>query len=90
MDWRLIVSTFSSIALAEIGDKIQIAALTSTESSNRLLRVLLGVTTALIAGTLFGVLVGIPISEVLPLSYLRKAGGAVFVGIGTAMRPDCL
>ncbi len=86
MDWRLIVSTFSSIALAEIGDKIQIAALMSTASSNRLLRVFLGATTALIAGTL----VGVSISEVLALLHLRKAGGAVFVGIGVATLPDWL
>ncbi len=88
MDWRLIVSTFSAIVLAEIGDKTQIAVLTFAASSNRPLSVFLGASTALIAGTLLGVLIGVPISEVLPISYLRKAGGAIFVGIGIATLLD--
>jgi putative Ca2+/H+ antiporter (TMEM165/GDT1 family) len=84
MDWRLIVSTFSAIILAEIGDKTQIAVLTFTASSNRPLSVFLGASAALVAGTLLGVLIGVPISEVLPIAYLRKVGGAVFVAIGIA------
>ncbi len=85
MDWRLIVSTFSAIILAEIGDKTQIAVLTFTASSNRPLSVFLGASTALVAGTLLGVLLGVPISEVLPVALLRKVGGGVFVAIGAAM-----
>ena len=85
MDWKLVVSTFSAIILAEIGDKTQIAVLTLTASSNRPLSVFIGASMALVAGTLLGVLVGVPITEVIPLSYLRKLGAGVFIAIGVAI-----
>ena len=85
MDWRLVLSTFSAIILAEIGDKTQIAVLTLTASSNRPLSVLIGASVALVGGTLLGVLIGTPLTEMLPLVYLRKAGAGVFIGIGVAI-----
>jgi len=85
MEWRLIVSTFSAIILAEIGDKTQIAVLALTASSNRPLSVFIGASVALVGCTLLGVLVGVPVSEVLPIVYLRKIAAGVFLAIGTAM-----
>lgn len=85
MDWRLVLSTFSAIILAEIGDKTQIAVLTLTASSNRPLSVFIGASVALVGGTLLGVLIGTPLTEMLPLVYLRKAGAGVFIGIGVAI-----
>ena len=85
MDWKLVVSTFSAIILAEIGDKTQIAVLTLTASSNRPFSVFIGASTALVAGTLLGVLVGVPISEVVPAPYLRRLGAGAFIAIGVAM-----
>ncbi|HVO25235.1 MAG TPA: TMEM165/GDT1 family protein [Candidatus Margulisiibacteriota bacterium] len=90
MDWRLVVSTFSAIILAEIGDKTQIAVLTLTASSNRPLSVFVGASVALVSGTLMGVIIGVPIAEVLPIAYLRKAGACVFIAIGVAILVDWL
>jgi putative Ca2+/H+ antiporter (TMEM165/GDT1 family) len=90
MDWKLVLSTFSAILLAEIGDKTQIAVLTLTASSNRPLSVFIGAGTALLTGTLLGVLVGVPITEVLPAPYLRKVGAGVFIAIGAAILLDWL
>jgi putative Ca2+/H+ antiporter (TMEM165/GDT1 family) len=90
MDWKLVLSTFSAIILAEIGDKTQIAVLTLTASSNRPLSVFIGASLALVSGTLLGVLIGVPVAEVLPAAYLRKAGASVFIAIGAAILLDWL
>ena len=85
MDWRLVVSTFSAIILAEIGDKTQLAVLILTASSNRPLSVFIGASVALVSGTLMGVLIGVPVAEVLPIVYLRKAGACMFIAIGVGI-----
>ena len=90
MDWRLVVSTFSAIILAEIGDKTQLAVLTLTASSNRPLSVFIGASLALVCGTLMGVLIGVPVAAMVPLVYLRKVGACVFIAIGVAIMVDWL
>ena len=90
MDWRSVVPTFGAVTRDEIGDKTQIAVLMFTVSSNRGLSVFLGASAALVNGTLLGVLIGVPISEVLPITYLRKVGGVVCIVIGIATLPEWL
>jgi putative Ca2+/H+ antiporter (TMEM165/GDT1 family) len=90
MDWKLVVSTFTAVFLAEIGDKTQIAVLSLTASSNRPLSVFIGAGLALLGATLMGVMVGIPVAATLPIAYLRKAGACVFIAIGIAMLADWL
>ncbi len=85
MDWKLIVSAFGAIFLAELGDKTQLAALTLTASSNRPLSVFLGASLALVTVTLIGVVIGATFAQVLPLALLRKAGAVAFIVIGVAM-----
>ncbi len=53
MDWKIFVATFSTIFVAEIGDKTQIAALAASSQSKSTMSVWLGTVMALsIAGTL--------------------------------------
>ncbi|MGD0947904.1 MAG: TMEM165/GDT1 family protein [Candidatus Binatia bacterium] len=90
MDWRLVVSTFLAVFLGEMGDKTQIAAVTFAASSQRPLSVFAGASTALVVATVLNVFVGTLFSEVLPVSYLRRLGGAVFIILGVAMSLDWL
>lgn len=90
MDWKLVISTFSAILLAEMGDKTQIAVLTLTASSGRPVSVFLGASIALLCGTFIGVMVGAPVAAVLPVVHIRKLGAAVFVAIGVAILLDWL
>jgi putative Ca2+/H+ antiporter (TMEM165/GDT1 family) len=47
MDWRLLVTTFAMIFLAEMGDKTQLAAMALSAESKKPLTVLLGASLAL-------------------------------------------
>ena len=90
IDWKLIVSAFTAIFLAELGDKTQLAAISLAASTNRPLTVFVGASTALAAVTLIGVVVGPMLSTVLPMAWIHKAGALAFVLIGVAMLFDWL
>lgn len=90
MDWKLALSTFGVIFLAELGDKTQIAALTLSASSRQPLSVLFGASVALVTVSALGVAVGAGLGELLPLGLLRKAGAVAFIAAGVAMLCDWL
>ena len=88
MDWKLILSTFGAIFLAELGDKTQLAAVTLSASTKKPLAVFIGASLALVAVSAAGVAAGAGLSEVLPLTLIRKVSAAAFVLIGVAMLMD--
>ena len=88
MDWKLVVSAFGVIFLAELGDKTQLAALTLSASSNRPWSVLLGASAALVTVSAVGVAVGAGLAEVLPLALVRKIAASAFIAVGLAMLLD--
>ncbi|MFN8643581.1 MAG: TMEM165/GDT1 family protein [Candidatus Binatia bacterium] len=85
MDWKLILSTFGAIFLAELGDKTQLAAVTLSASTKQPLAVFVGASVALVAVSAVGVIVGAGLAEVIPLTLVRKISAAAFVLIGIAM-----
>ena len=58
MDWRLVVTTFTTVFLAELGDKTQLMTLTLAGSNAAKRSVFLGAASALIATTAIAVLGG--------------------------------
>ena len=62
----LLLSTFLTIFIAELGDKTQLATLTISGTSNKPLAVFLGSSTALIFASLIGALAGGSISNYVP------------------------
>ena len=82
MDWRLALTTFSAIFLAEMGDKTQLAIVTMTASSRKPLPVFLGGAAALVLVTALGVLLGGVIDRFVPQWLLAKAAAVLFVAIG--------
>ena len=88
MDWKLIFSTFGVIFLAELGDKTQLAAVTSSASTRKPLAVFIGASLALVAVSAVGVAVGAGLAEVIPINLVRKISAAAFVLIGIAMLMD--
>ncbi len=88
MDWKLILSTFGAIFLAELGDKTQLAAVTLAASTKKPVAVFLGASLALVAVSAVGVAVGAGLAEVIPLNVVRKVSAAAFVLIGVAMLMD--
>jgi putative Ca2+/H+ antiporter (TMEM165/GDT1 family) len=82
MDWKLLLSTFASIFVAEIGDKTQLATLSLAAGGKSRLAVFVGSALALCATSAIAVLVGEGVSRVVPPIWLRRIAGGVFVVLG--------
>jgi len=82
MDWRVMLTTFGVIFLAEMGDKTQIAAMTMAAEKRRPWEVFLAASLALTAVSAIGVVVGTVLSQWLPLEWIKRCAGLAFIVIG--------
>ena len=78
----LLLSTFLTIFIAELGDKTQLATLTISGTSNKPLAVFLGSASALVFASLLGALTGGSISSFLPEVVLKLIASITFLIIG--------
>ena len=78
----VLVSTFTTVFLAELGDKTQLATLLLSAESEQPLLVFGGAALALICSSLVGVLVGRWLSSVLQPERLEQMAGLLKVGLG--------
>ena len=78
----LLLSTFLTVFIAELGDKTQLATLTISGTSNRPLAVFLGSSSALILASLLGALTGGSFSTFLPEVFLKSLASLTFLIIG--------
>ena len=82
MDWRVFLTTFGVIFLAEIGDKTQLAAMTMAAQSNRPWTVFLSAALALTVVSAIGVLIGSVLGNYLPLIWIKRTAACAFILIG--------
>jgi Ca2+/H+ antiporter, TMEM165/GDT1 family len=82
MDWRVFITTFGVIFLAEMGDKTQLAAMTLSAQTKRPWAVLIGASLALACVSAIGVVVGGVLSQHLPLEWIKRAAAIAFIVIG--------
>jgi len=82
MDWRVMLTTFGVIFLAEMGDKTQLAAMTMAAEKKKPWEVFIATSLALVVVSAIGVLVGSALSQYLPLQWIKRAAGAAFIVIG--------
>lgn len=82
MDWKLFVTTFVTIFLAELGDKTQFAAVAASAQSKSVLEVLLAVVLALAFAGALGVLAGKFLAAFLDPQWMRIISGSLFLAIG--------
>jgi putative Ca2+/H+ antiporter (TMEM165/GDT1 family) len=82
MDWRVLLTTFGVIFLAEMGDKTQLAAMTMSAQSHRPWMVFLGASIALVAVSALGVVVGTVIGNYVPLIWVKRVAAFSFILIG--------
>jgi putative Ca2+/H+ antiporter (TMEM165/GDT1 family) len=83
MDWKLLLTVFSTIFIAEIGDNTQLATLlyaSGVEGSK--LTIFLGASLALILTSALGVLVGSALSHYVDPTYLAWVAGIGFIAVG--------
>ena len=78
----LLLSTFLTVFIAELGYKTQLATLTISGTSNKPLAVFLGSSSALVFASLLGALTGGSISTFLPEVVLKSIASITFFIIG--------
>ncbi len=82
MDWRVFLTTFGVIFLAEMGDKTQLAAMTMAAQSKKPWAVLIGASLALVCVSGIGVAVGGTLGQYLPLVWIKRVAAVAFIVIG--------
>lgn len=85
MDFPLLFSVFTTVFLAELGDKTQIATFALSGSTNKPYAVFLGSSFALICTSLIGALAGGSISNIVPEKYLEATAGIIFLYLGISL-----
>ena len=86
----LLLSTFLTVFVAELGDKTQLATLTISGTSNKPFAVFLGSSSALVVASLLGALTGGSISNFLPEVVLKSIASVTFLIIGIKLLKDSL
>ncbi|WP_426357269.1 TMEM165/GDT1 family protein [Pseudocolwellia sp. HL-MZ19] len=83
MDWKIFLTIFASVFLAELGDKTQLATmLFAADKEVSKYTVFLAASAALIVATAVGVLAGSLLSEYINEKYLHYFAGIGFIVIG--------
>ena len=82
MDWKILLSTFGTIFVAELGDKTQLATLSMAAGSRAKWAVFVGAALALCASSAVAVVAGEAVGRVLPAIWLRRIAGGAFIVLG--------
>jgi len=85
MDFKVLLTTFGLIFLAELGDKTQLATFAFAAESKSRLAVFLGSACALLLTSLLAVVFGSAVSRLVPPNYIKLGAGALFVLLGLWM-----
>ena len=89
MDWKIFLTIFATVFIAELGDKTQLATmLFAADKEVSKFAVFLAASAALIVASAVGVIAGTFVSEYVNEKYLHYVAGIGFVLIGvvTLMR----
>ena len=83
MDWKVFVTVFGTVFLAELGDKTQLATvLFAAKSTSSLWMIFWAASAALVLTSAIGVAAGAVVSQHLDPRYLSYAAGVGFIAIG--------
>lgn len=83
MDWKLFLTIFAAVFIAELGDKTQLATmLFAADKDVSKYTVFLAASAALIVASAMGVLAGSLLSEYINEKYLHYIAGIGFIIIG--------
>ena len=82
MDWKLLISTFGAVFVAELGDKTQLATLSMASGTTSKWVVFAGSALALCATSALAVLGGGLVARFISPVWLRRISGCVFLALG--------
>jgi putative Ca2+/H+ antiporter (TMEM165/GDT1 family) len=88
MDFKIMLTTFWLIFLAELGDKTQLATLcfsADCETTRSRISVFLGSAGALILTSFMAVVLGGVVNKIIPPNYIKIGAGILFVILGLWM-----
>ena len=80
--FSIVITSFSTIFLAELGDKTQLATLILSAQSGRPIIIFIGAALALVSTSLLGVLIGRWIANNLPRERFTLVSGIIMLGLG--------
>ena len=78
----ILITSFSTIFLAELGDKTQLATLILSAQTGRPLTIFIGAALALISTSLLGVLIGRWLANNLPRQRFTLISGIIMLSLG--------
>ena len=82
MNFTLLLSTFVTVFLAELGDKTQLATVAISGTTDRPIAVFLGSSSALVIASLIGAVAGGSLSTFIPADLLQLLASVGFLIIG--------
>ena len=83
MDWKIFLTVFGAVFVAELGDKTQLATmLFAADKEVNKYTVFVAASAALVVASAIGVLAGSLLSEFINEKYLHYIAGAGFIIIG--------
>jgi len=83
MDWKVFITIFAAVFIAELGDKTQLATmLFATDKEVSKYTVFFAASAALIVASAIGVLAGSFLAEYINVKYLHYIAGIGFILIG--------
>jgi len=83
MDWKVLTTVFTSVFIAELGDKTQLATmLFASDTGTSKLTVFIGASLALIVTSALGVVAGSALSQYISEKVLHYLAGIGFIAIG--------
>ena len=82
MDWKLFLTAFTTVFVAELGDKTQLAALGLSADGGSKWTVFIGAALALVCTTAIAVVAGEAITRVISPLWLKRGAGVLFVVLG--------
>jgi putative Ca2+/H+ antiporter (TMEM165/GDT1 family) len=83
MDWRILTTVFTSVFIAELGDKTQLATmLFAADKEVSKVMVFIGAALALVVTSAIGVAAGSVLSEYISGKQLQIVAGIGFIAIG--------
>lgn len=82
LNLKLILSAFSMIFLAELGDKTQVSTFALATGRQAFLSVFIGAAGALVLSTVIAVTLGAAIGRFVPERVIKFVSAAIFLGFG--------
>ncbi|QGX40644.1 TMEM165/GDT1 family protein [Permianibacter aggregans] len=83
MDWKIFLTIFGTVLIAELGDKTQLATmLFATDQHTSKWQIFFAASAALVVASAIGVLAGALLSQYINEKYLHYAAGIGFIVIG--------